>query len=163
MRTATAPVRAPGSTARGPGRRTTRENRHWVTRLGRTPGSEAGYSTVETVLLLPLLVLFTLLVVQYALAWHARNVAESAARIGVAHARAYTATDADGLRQSIQYLRSVDPALLRAAHIEVTRTATTATVRIRAQVLPVPGIPITSDIDERSSGPIERFVAGAGP
>jgi hypothetical protein len=106
-------------------------------------------------------VLFTLLVAQYALAWHARNVAESAARIGVAAARAYTATDAVGFRQTVQYLQSVDPALLRAAHIEVTRTATTATVRIRARVLPVPGMPFAVGVDARSSGPVERFVAGA--
>jgi len=118
---------------------------------------------VETVLLLPVLVVFTLAVVQYALVWHARSIAESAARHGVQEARAYTATDADGFRQTSAYLQAVDPALLRAAHIEVTRTATTVAVRIRAQVLSVPGTPFTYGIDARSSGPLERFVAAGGP
>jgi hypothetical protein len=35
-------------------------------------------------------------------------------------------------------------------------------VRIRAQVLRVPGIPVSIGVDARSFGPVERFVAPAG-
>jgi Flp pilus assembly protein TadG len=121
---------------------------------------EGGYSTVEAVLLLPILVACTLMVVQFALVGHARSLAQSAARVGTDAARAYTATDADGHQQARAYLEAVDPGLLPRADIDVTRTATSVQVHIRAQVLAVAGIPFTVDIDERSSGPWERFVGG---
>jgi Flp pilus assembly protein TadG len=121
--------------------------------------TDAGYSTVEAVLLLPVLVAFTLMVVQFALVWHARAVAESAAQHGVQAARAYTGTDADGRRQARAYLETVDSHLFSGARIDVSRTATSVAVRVRARVLAVAGVPFSVHIDARSTGPLEHFVA----
>jgi hypothetical protein len=127
-------------------------------RVNTTRFIDAGYSTIEAVLLIPCLVLFTLLLVQVALVWHARNVAEAAARQGVQAARLYGADPSEGRRQVHDYLDTVAPELLRGARIDLSRTPTTVSVRIRAQILPVAGIPLTFTIDERATGPLELFV-----
>ena len=99
-----------------------------------------------------------LLIVQYALLWHARHVAETAAREGLDAARAYQAPTGAGPDAARSYLRDVAPTLLTAPEVTLTRTATTVRVRIRAGVLRV--IPIgTFTVDESVQGPIERFVA----
>jgi len=121
--------------------------------------TDAGYSTLEFVLIAPVLLIFTLIVVQVALVWLDRSLAQDAARQGVQTARAYAATDADGRQAASTYLGTVGSSLLPAARIDVTRTPTTVTVRIHARVLPVPGILHPLSIDADSSGPIERFVS----
>ena len=139
-----------------------------MTRVNQTPRTresaptDGGYSTVEFVIIVPLIAAATLLVVQIALIWHAHTVAEGAARQGVQAARAYTATNEDGRRQARAYLTAVDPELLPHAQIDVSRTGTTVTVHIHAHILTA-GIPLTFSIDTRSSGPIERFVPPPAP
>ncbi len=120
---------------------------------------DGGYSTVEAVILLPLLVLFTLFVIQVAQVWNARNVAEAAARQGALAARGYGATDSDGRRAAQDYLDAINTALLHHAHIDVRRTGEDVSVRVQAQVLAVPAAPFMFTVDERSSGPVEHFVA----
>jgi len=152
------PTRPPGTGC--PPDRRTHSPGTGTSRKGR---ADSGYSTVEAVLLLPVLVAITLTVIQFALLWHARTLAQSTARVGAQAARAYTATDEDGLRQARTYLDTVDPALLAGADIEVSRTRTSVEVQVRARVLAVPGLPFTLAVDERSSGPLERFVAADAP
>ena len=64
MTVASGPTRARGPV---PGRRADRRVR------------EAGYNTIEAVITFPVLILLVMLVVQFALWWHGRNVAEAAA------------------------------------------------------------------------------------
>lgn len=122
----------------------------------RRPRGDDGYSVVEAAITLPALVLFTMLVVQWALVWHARHVVESAVQDGVRAARAYQATAADGQRSAEAYLHAAAPNLVTAPGVEVSRTATTVTVRIRAGVLTV--IPFGGfQVDESASAHVERF------
>lgn len=113
--------------------------------------------------MLPTVILLSLLVVQWALIWHGRHVAEAAAQNGLRTARGYDATAADGQTAASRYLSAVAPNLLKSPQVDVTRTATTATVQVRARVLAVvPGLTVImsggTSIEEHASGPVERFV-----
>jgi Flp pilus assembly protein TadG len=113
---------------------------------------------VEAAITLPAIILMTMLVVQYTLLWHARNVAESAARDGLEAARSYQAPPSAGQEAARSYLRDVAPNLLVGPEITVTRTPTTVRVQVRAHVLQV--IPIGGfTVSESVTGPIERFVS----
>jgi hypothetical protein len=112
---------------------------------------------VEASITLPVLILFTMLVVQWALIWHGRHVAEAAAQDGLRAARGYQATAASGQNAAENYLQAVAPRLLTSPQVDVTRTATTVTVQIHAGVLSVlPGSGF--DVDETAAAPVERFV-----
>ena len=117
---------------------------------------DAGYSVLETAITFPVLLLLVMLVVQYALLWHGRHVAEAAAQDGLRSARAFGATAELGQRDAQSYLRQVAPHLLSRPEVQVDRTQTTVTVRVRAQVLSI--VPLGLTVDETAAGPVERFV-----
>jgi Flp pilus assembly protein TadG len=122
-----------------------------------------GYSVVEATITLPIVIVLTMLVVQYALLWHGRNVAEAAAQDGLRRARAYQATAAMGKQAALDYLSQVAPKLLTSKHVDAARTASTVTVRVRAHVSTILGFG-SFTVDESAAGPVERFVApGQGP
>lgn len=121
---------------------------------------DSGYSIVEAVITLPVLIVLTMFVVQYALLWHGRNVAEAAAQDGLRTARSYQGTAAVGQQAAVDYLSQVAPKLLTSPHVQVDRTPTTVTVRVRAQVLSLLGF-AALDVTETATGPVERFVANA--
>jgi len=111
---------------------------------------------VEAAITLPALILFTMLVVQWALIWHGRHVVEGAVQDGVRAARGYQATATSGQQSAEAYLHAVAPRLLTSSRVEVTRSATTVTVRIHASVLSV--IPFGgAQVDQVGTGPVERF------
>ncbi len=121
------------------------------------PDRDRGYSTIEAVVTLPAVILFTMLVVQYALVWHGRHVAEAAAQDGLRAARGYRATAATGQVAATGYLTRVAPHLITGAAITTTRTPTTVTVSVRGQILSV--VPLaTFSTQTTISGPVERFV-----
>lgn len=130
---------------------------------GGRPGGprEGGYSVVEAAITLPVVILLSMLVVQWALVWHGRHVAEAAAQTGLRHARGYQATAAAGQQAAVDYLHNVAPRLLPSSRVDVTRTPTTVSVHVHAEVLPViPGLSglMAGSIDQSVSGPVERFV-----
>jgi Flp pilus assembly protein TadG len=118
---------------------------------------EGGYSTIEAVITLPAMILMTLLVVQYALLWHGRHVADAAAQNALRAARSYESTAEAGQDAATAYLAQVAPNLLTAPSVTATRTATTVTVQVRAKLLSV--VPLTDfDVAADAAGPVERFV-----
>lgn len=126
---------------------------------GRLRGGDAGYSVVEVVITFPVLMLLVMFVVQFALLWHARHVAEAAAQDGLRSARGYSSTAELGQRDAQSYLAQVAPRLLLQPTVDVQRTQTTVTVRVHAGVLSI--VPLGLGVDETAVGPVERFV-GAG-
>jgi hypothetical protein len=99
-----------------------------------------------------------MLVVQWAIVWHARSVASAAAQEGLRTTEAYTATAAAGRADTITYLSQVAPHALPDPQVTVTRSATTATVHVHAPVMTV--IPFGHfTVDETASGPVETYVA----
>ena len=118
--------------------------------------ADAGYSVLETAITFPVLLLLVMFVVQYALLWHGRHVAEAAAQNGLRSARAFQATAELGQRDARSYLSQVAPHLLRRPEVQVARTQTTVTVRVQAHVLSI--VPLGLTVDETAVGPVERFV-----
>jgi len=123
---------------------------------GRLRGDDDGYSIVEVVITFPVLMLLVMLVVQFALLWHARHVAEAAAQDGLRSARGYSSTAELGRQDAQSYLAQVAPRLLLAPTVDVQRTPTTVTVRVHAGVLSI--VPLGLGVDETAVGPVERFV-----
>lgn len=120
--------------------------------------NERGETMVQTVIVAPALFLLIMGVIQVALIAHAQNVAEAAAQEGVAAARKFNASAADGEATASAALADLGPRMLTGREVVVARTATTATVTVTGRALSiVPGFGRT--IVETSSGPVERYVA----
>jgi hypothetical protein len=125
-------------------------------RLSRSRGDE-GYSIVEAAITLPALVLLTMLIVQCAILWHTRHVAQAAAQEALRTAESYQSTAAAGRQDGLTLLRDVAPHALSHPVVTVTRTATTVRVHLHAQVSTV--IPFASlTVDADASGPVERYL-----
>ena len=119
-------------------------------------GRQAGYSAIEAVITFPVLILLVMLVVQFALLWHGRNVAEAAAQDGLRTARGYASTAALGQADAQDYLAQVAPNLLPRPTVTVQRTDTTVTVRVTSDVLSITGLGL--NVDESAAGPVERYI-----
>jgi|SRR5579885_3485479 len=118
---------------------------------------DAGYSVLEAAIVLPVVFLLLMVIVQWAIVWHARNVAEAAAQEGLRTAAAYTATAEAGRADTVNYLAQVAPHALPDPQVTVTRGPTAVTVSVHARVMTL--IPFGHfSVDETVSGPIETFV-----
>lgn len=112
-------------------------------------------------LVLPALLLITLLVVQFALVWHARHIAQYAARRGLAAARVEHGSAAGGKAQARHSLAALAGRILTNPSVAVERTATQTTVRVKGTVIRViPGL--TLHASGTASGPTERTTAPTG-
>lgn len=119
---------------------------------------DAGYSVLEVAIALPVVFGLTMMIVQWAIVWHARSVAEAAAQEGLRTAQAYSSTAAAGRADTLTYLSAVAGASLPHPRVTVTRGATAATVEVTATVASV--IPFGHfHITESASGPVETYAA----
>ncbi len=118
---------------------------------------DRGDATVEAVIIVPVIVLLTLLVVQFVLVWHGRHVAQAAAQTAAQSAATYQAQPGVGQAAGDQYLAEVAPNLLPGRSVAVTRDATAVTVIVTADVLTV--IPFAGfHIQEQATAPLEIFI-----
>jgi TadE-like protein len=118
---------------------------------------ERGFATLEAVIVIPVAVVLTMLVIQYVLVWHARNIAEAAAQNGLRVARGYQATGAQGQASASDYLRTVAGHMLDHPGVTVDRGATVVVVTVHGTVSSV--IPFGSfSVTETATGPVEKFV-----
>jgi Flp pilus assembly protein TadG len=119
---------------------------------------DRGSATTEAVILVPIVVLLTMVVVQFVLVWHGRHVAQAAAQTAARSAAAYQATAVVGQADGDAYLQQVGPNLLPGRTVRVNRDATTVTVTVTADVLTV--IPFGSfSVDESATAPVETWTA----
>ncbi|HVV74630.1 MAG TPA: TadE family protein [Mycobacteriales bacterium] len=119
--------------------------------------ADAGYSVLEAAIVLPLIFFLIMLIVQWAVVWHARSVTEAAAQEGLRTAEQYQASAAQGHADTISYLSQVAPHSLPDPQVTVTRNARTATVTVTATVASV--IPFGHfTVTETASGPVETYV-----
>ncbi|MBN9618318.1 MAG: pilus assembly protein [Actinobacteria bacterium] len=110
-------------------------------------------------IVIPVVVIMTMIVVQFVMIYHARNVTEAAARDGLRVARGYQASAAQGKAAAEEYLTNVAPKMLSNRNCSVQRSATTVAIVCRAHVSSV--VPFGSfSVTERASGPVEVFVTG---
>jgi Flp pilus assembly protein TadG len=123
---------------------------------------DRGSVTTEAVLIVPIVVVLTMVVVQFVLLWHGRHVAQAGAQAAARSAAAYQATAAAGQVDGDAYLQQVAPNLLPGRDVQVVRDATTVTVTVHADVLSV--IPFGSfTVDESATAPVEAFTPAGAP
>jgi Flp pilus assembly protein TadG len=116
---------------------------------------DAGLTSTELAVLMPVVIALVLVPFQVGLWWHAKQVADGAARHAVDTAQVAGATEADGEAAARRFLDSAgnltDPA------VSVTRSVDVVTVEVtgRAPRL-LPGF--DWQVTARASAPVERFI-----
>ena len=114
-------------------------------------------SLAQVVITAPALLFLLMLIVQFGLMFHARNIAEQAAQEGVAAARRFDGTTAQGRLKALQLLTAVGDGTLKNRGVTANRTSDTATVTVTGTVVSVvPGFSLS--VSESASGPVEQYV-----
>lgn len=134
-----------------------------MTTLLRRLRSDRGAVSTQLVLVFPALLLIALLVVQSALLWHARHIAQHAAQRGLAASRAQDGTAAGGQAQARRSLAALGSRVLTVPSVTAERTTARTTVRVQGtviRVLPVPGLRLHAS--GTASGPTERLTIPTG-
>jgi len=85
----------------------------------------------------PVLFLFVLLAVQFALWQHGQQIVEAAAQEGVAAARVENGSQAAGSARADQVLAQLGRSVLSGTEVHVLRTATSARVEVSGSVISV--------------------------
>lgn len=118
-------------------------------------GYERGLTSTEVAVLMPVLIALVLVPIQVGLWWHAKQVADGAAREAVDSAQVVSATEADGEMAAHRFLDVAGN--IEEPQVTVTLTADTVTVVVtgRAPRL-LPGF--DWQVTARAVAPIERFI-----
>lgn len=126
-------------------------------RLGpRGSRGQTGSSTTELVLLMPVVFLLVLLIVQFGLWLHARQVATAAAQDGLTAAQMELGTSVAGRERAERF--AAEGGGLREVQIDAVRNATSARVTVAAVTPTVlPGM--TWNVSVVAEGPVERWIA----
>jgi Flp pilus assembly protein TadG len=122
----------------------------------RVTGGEAGVSTLEAVLVFPALLLLLMLIIQFALWYHATDLATAAAQDGARAARVEGATASDGALQANQLLDQTGRSILQGRQVTVERDADATRVEVRGtciELVPFLHLPVHA-VAESST---ERF------
>ena len=122
----------------------------------RDDARQAGSSTTELVLLMPVVLLLVMLIVQFGLWLHAQHVATAAAQEGLVAAQAESGTNAQGHSRAEAFLAQAGG--LRETQVGVVRDTQRARVEV-VGITPavVPGLML--EVSVVAEGPVERFVA----
>lgn len=132
-----------------------------MTALARRLHGDRGAVTTQLVLVVPLVLLLSLLVVQFALAWHARHIAQYAAQRALAAARVEDGTAGDGQAQARHSIDTLGARILTRPTVTVDRTPARTSVRVEGSVIPVvPGMHL--HVAGTASGPTERLTTPGG-
>ena len=119
-------------------------------------GAERGSGTVEFVICAVVMVLLLMVVVQFALWFHTRAVATTAARHGLDRARVLEGSPNEGEAITREFLDQNAGGLHDRA-VTATRTATQASVTVQGRVVSViPGVHLPVTV--RITAPVERIV-----
>ncbi|MYT27486.1 MULTISPECIES: TadE/TadG family type IV pilus assembly protein [unclassified Streptomyces] len=122
---------------------------------------DRGAASTQLVLVIPVLLLLAMLIVQFALVWHARHIAQYAAQRALATARAQHGSAADGRAQAARSLVALGSRTLTTPSVAVERTTTQTTVRVRGTVMAVvPGLHLHAS--GTAAGPTERLTTPDG-
>jgi Flp pilus assembly protein TadG len=117
---------------------------------------DRGYSVLEAAITLPTILFLLMFIVQWAIVWHSRNVAQAAAQEALRTAEQYHSSASAGEADGDGFLAQVAPHALGSNCLTVARSATTVTVHAHCPVMSV--IPFaTFWADETVSGPIEQW------
>jgi hypothetical protein len=112
-------------------------------------------TTIQVAILFPAVLFWLMLIVQYGLWWHAKQIANAAAAEAVDTAQVSTGSATAGERAAADYLRQAGN--LAEIRITVDRSPTVVIAEIRGDAPQlVPGF--SCSVTARSVAPVERFV-----
>jgi len=133
--------------------RSTRQRRRAILRRLR---GDQGVASAEFAVLAVVILALTFIAIQVGFYYHARKVAQSAARHGVEAARAQGATPADGISQARDFLNRYGDSV-QGPHVSTTgSTAQTIRITITGHVATlVPGLEL--DVTQHAQAPVERW------
>ena len=100
------------------------------------------------------LIMITMVVIQFALLWHARHVAQAAAQDALRTASNYQSTADAGQSDGYAYLHQVAPTSSSIHTSPSPRNATNVNVDVTGHVLSIG--PFNMTVHESASGPVER-------
>jgi len=116
---------------------------------------DRGMTTIQVAILLPGILIWMLLAVQYGLWWHGKQVANAAAAEALDAAQVPEGGPDDGDRAAHDLLRQSGN--LSSVEVDVERRGGEVTVIVRGQAPQLlPGF--AWSVTARSSGPVERFI-----
>ncbi len=123
--------------------------------MGRRVRDERGMTTIQVAILFPVVLFWIMLIVQYGLWWHAKQVANAAAAEAVDAAQVSTGSARDGEDAAASYL--AQSGNLDNIAVTVSREPTVVTVEVRGDAPQlVPGFEWS--VTARSTAPVERFI-----
>lgn len=117
--------------------------------------SERGMTTIQVAILFPAVLLWLMLIVQYGLWWHAKQVANAAAAEAVDAAQVSDGSAAEGEAAASRYLAQSGNLDNITVTVDRQPTVVVAEVRGDAPQL-VPGF--SWSVTARSQAPVERFI-----
>jgi Flp pilus assembly protein TadG len=121
-------------------------------------GEERGDASIETAIVFPFVILFTVMIAQAIMVYYARQVAQTAAREGVVSARTYGSSVSTGLARADEVAARLGGSSLRHPHASPdgsTGTEIKITVTGFAQSL-IPGISGFT-VSQSASAPVEKW------
>jgi Flp pilus assembly protein TadG len=124
---------------------------------------DRGASTLELALLTPILLLVIMLVIQFAMVFHARHVALAAAQSGARVARGQSTGDWKGASEAKarEYVQQIGPELLIGPGASAGGDQNQRWVTVTGTATPV--VPFLKfHVTERSEGPIECYRPDTG-
>lgn len=124
---------------------------------------DRGFSTVEAVFTVPVIVLMILGAVQIGLYWYSRQLAATAAQEAARTARSYNSSASAGQTEGYSYLSKVDSdgTALHNPSVQVTRGARTVTVQVKGSIVSL--VPwVTPTVTVTVTGPTETYVPSGG-
>ncbi len=117
--------------------------------------TDAGVTTSQMAILFPAVLLWLMLIVQYGLWWHAKQVANAAVAEAVSAAQLQTGSEDDGAEAAEDFLGQSGN--LTNVTIVIDRDPTLVIVEVTGEAPQlVPGFDWT--VTARSQGPVERFI-----
>ncbi|WP_131104401.1 TadE/TadG family type IV pilus assembly protein [Ornithinimicrobium sufpigmenti] len=127
-----------------------------VARVQRATGRDRGSSSVEVVVLLPLVLLLLFAMVQGGLWFHARAVALGAAQEGARVAAAENSTAGAGIAAATSFVADAGPGVVLDPAVAGSRSTTTATISVTGQAQSL--IPFLNPaVVQSASFPVERI------
>jgi Flp pilus assembly protein TadG len=119
--------------------------------------SEAGAATTEFVIIVPALVLLIMLVIQFALYYHAANVATAAAQDSVRAARIETGSAGAGQARAHELLSHAGGSVFSSVSVQTSRGGRSAHAEVDGTVVSViPGLDL--HVTRSADGPVEQFL-----
>ncbi|CAM5693530.1 TadE/TadG family type IV pilus assembly protein [Streptomyces chartreusis] len=130
---------------------------------GRRWHDDRGDASLQMAIVYPFVLLATIAVIQASMWYYARSIALTAAREGLAAARAYQASPSDGTARAQEVLRRSAGDSLLAYSVS---TAGSTAERVRVQVTGtaqsmIPGM-AGLQVSQSASGPVERWTLVSG-